>query len=476
MPEPIAAAPEPEALTFIRRGLMVFVMLASVVLIFVDSTWLTVIASTALVVFLAVGWRRFSVGTWVPVLLSLGAFIIALQQDVSGAVFLDAFGRMLFLASLIAMMGTLRSAAALAAEVGQAGAFLTGQPASRRYVALSLGGHLFGVLINFGGLALLLDLATRSMKSEANLKLPPEIQEVKLKRMTLAIVRGFGLISLWSPLGFATNVVLITLPGLTYLDFGPIGFAVSFVFIAVGWSFDQVERRRLRTVALPRPSPPPGSWKGAAMLLGHVLMLGLSVFILHEVSPLDFQEALIILVPSYAVLWAIWSSRTAPRDGVRNAVSLTLQRLPNSAGEVGVFAAAGFLSVMLLALIPVENLRELIAELGLGAVPLALSISFTIVITAMLGVNPIVSASVLGAIASQLAVPGLTDTAIAFSIIGGWTAVIGFSPFITTIIFCSAIIERPAMRIGPIWNGPYSLTILTLWSIFLSVLMVRGFI
>jgi len=474
MPKPQNSTSLSGALTTLHRGLMPFVMLAGVTLIFVESVWLTLVANLALVVFLAMGWRRFSVGTWVPVLLSLATFALALWKGVSTEVLLDALGRMLFLAALISMMGTLRSAAALAPEVIQAGTYLTGQPASRRYIALTFGGHLFGVLINFGGLALLLDMATRSMKSEASLNLPAAIREVKLKRMTLAIVRGFGLISLWSPLGFSANVILITLPGLTYLDFGPVGFVMSFVFIAIGWSFDQVERRRIGTVAVARPKPPAGSWLGAVMLVGHVLALGLLIFVVHGIFPLSFQEGLMTLIPTYAFFWVIWSTRSAPWAGLREAGKIVMQRLPNSAGEVGVFASAGFLSVMLLALIPVESLRLIIADFGLGAISLALCIVFGIVLMAFLGINPIVSASVLGAIASQLAVPGLSDAAIAFSIMGGWTTVIGLSPFITTIIFCAAIIERPPILIGLKWNRAYSITILTLWCAFLITLMLTG--
>ena len=74
----------------------------------------------------------------------------------------------------------------------------------------------------------------------------------------------------------------------------------------------------------------------------------------------------------------------------------------------------------------------------------------------------------------QLDVPGLSEQAIALGIIGGWTTVIGLSPFITTLVFCSTIVERPAWLIGPVWNGPYSLTILCVWSLLLVTLMVTG--
>ncbi|MBY8975900.1 hypothetical protein KHP62_08795 [Rhodobacteraceae bacterium NNCM2] len=464
-------------LSLARRTLMTFVMVSAIVLVFVPAAWLSITAGAALVLFLTLGWRQFSIGTWVPIMLSTGALILAIHREVPADVLLQAINRMLFLAALISVLGTLRSAAALAREVDLAGAFLTNQPAPRRYLALTLGGHLFGVLINFGGLALLLDLTARSMKSEATRRLPPDVQEVKLKRMSLAIIRGFALISLWSPLGFAANVVLITLPDVSFVDFGPIGLAMTFVFVAIGWIFDRFEGRKYRQLALPRPTPPEGAWKGALMLVGHVLLLGGSVFVLHEVTPLTFQEALISVVPTYAVIWAAasnWSGVGGPLGGIASAASTTWQRMSGTAGEVGVFASAGFLPVVLLALIPVEDLRVLISDLGLDAVSMMLGLSASIVVFALLGVNPIVSASVLGAIAGQLSVPGLSDTAIALAITGGWCAVVGLSPFMTTTIFCGAIIERPATRIALVWNGPYCVTIFLVWCAFLVALFEAG--
>lgn len=461
----------------LRAVLMGVVILSAILSVFVGSLWLDILASSALVLFLLLAWRQFSVGTWVPLVLSLGVLAVALSQSVPSEVLFSAMEHMIFLASLIAVLNTLRSAALLAPEVARAGVFLTGQPASRRYVSLSLGGHLFGVLINFGGLALLLDLAKRSMDSAASRALSEEIREVKLRRMSLATIRGFGLISLWSPLGFATNAVLITLPGLAYTDFAPIGFSMSFVFIGVGWLFDKVEGRRYRAMALPRPAPSQGAWLGAATLVLHVLIVGGSVYLVHSTTRLTFQEALILVVPSYAILWSAVSGARrgmGPAGGVREALADYRSRLPWMGAEVGVFASAGFLPVTLLALVPVEVVQAQVATLGLGAVPLAIGIAVGVLAFAMVGINPIVSTTVLGSVAFQLQVPGLTPQVIALAAMGGWTSVIGLSPFITTIILASSILKRSVWRVGPHWNGPYCLAILAIWLTFLVALMWSG--
>ena len=462
-----------------RRVCMAFVMAVALVLVFIETRGLTVLATVALVVFLGLAWRQFRIGTWVPILLAVAVAALALGRGVPAEVFWRALDRMLFLSALIAMLGTLRSAAAIAPEVRAAGLFVTNQPASRRYLALTFGGHLFGVLINFGGLALLLDLTKRSMGSDAATQLPPDAREMRLRRMTLAVIRGFSLISLWSPFGFATNAILITLPGVTYTDFGPIGFVMSFVFVAIGWGFDRWEGRRFRRMNFTRPSPPPGSWRGAALLVGHVLTLGASVFLTHAFTPLSFQQALILAVPCYALAWSAWAGHRAmggARVGVAEAARATWGRLSDPGAEVGVFASAGFLPVVLLVLIPTEELRGAISVLGLGPVMLVLGLCLSTFGLALIGVNPIITASVFGAIAAQLSVPGLSTTAIALAITGGWTAVIGLSPFITTLVIGSAIIGRSSNVIGRLWNGPYWLSILALWLVGLAAGILCGVI
>ena len=143
---------------------------------------------------------------------------------------------------------------------------------------------------------------------------------------------------------------------------------------------------------------------------------------------------------------------------------------------MGVFAAAGFLPVLLLALIPTEILQAGIAALGLNALSITLGLTLLTVVLALCGVNPIVTASVFGSIAAQLAMPGLSNTAIALAITGGWTSVIGLSPFITTLVIASTIMGRSTTRIGLVWNGPYCLAILTVWLLFLTGLMMSGLI
>lgn len=465
--------------TTLRRALLAFVMGAALLSGPLGSEALTLTGAGALLVYLLLGLRAISASAWVPVGLALAVLAMALALAVPPEVIRAGAARMLFLAGLLAVLNTLSAAAAIAPEVALAGTYLTGQPASRRYLALNSGGHIFGVLINFGGLAVLLELARRSQMTPEAMKQPQEIRDLKLRRMVMAIMRGFGMISLWSPLSFSVNAVLLTLPGIGYAQFGLIGFAMTFVLCGIGWGYDALFGRRFRTTSIARPKPPAGSWTGAALLVGHMICLGLSVWGMHAVLPLSFQESLILVVPSYSLIWAAvsgWRSMGSAGAGVLAAAQGTWLKLPRISSEISIFASAGFLSVVLLAVIPMDQLSALIAATGLGPLALSIGLSCTLFVLACIGVNPIVVATVLGAILWQQQIPGLSDVAIALAILGGWTSVIGFSPVITTVVYCAAATGRSPFVIGPLWNGLYSLTVLAVWILLLTVLNLTGLI
>ena len=74
---------------------------------------------------------------------------------------------MIFLPAFLAVLSLLRAAATMSPAVAAAGRHLVNQPLSRRYIALVIGGNLFGVLLNIGGLVLLLDMIKQANTLEA---------------------------------------------------------------------------------------------------------------------------------------------------------------------------------------------------------------------------------------------------------------------------------------------------------------------
>ncbi|MEO1911421.1 MAG: hypothetical protein ABGX10_13470 [Paracoccus sp. (in: a-proteobacteria)] len=459
----------------IARICICVVIATGLIQIFWPIEWMAFAAGAALVVFFAVTWRQLTAVSIVPMVLAAALVGVALVQGVGVHVFGHALERAVFLSSLLALLGLLRTAAAAAPEIARAGRYLTAQPPGRRYLALNFGGHIFGTLINLGGLAILLDMAMRAMATGSG-HLPPDLQEVKFRRMTLAVTRGFSLVALWSPMGFAVNSLLISMPSLDYLDFAPLGFALSFLCAGYGWMLDRVTAPRGRIVAQPASPPDPADGGAVWLLLLHVALLGVAVIALNALTALSFQQSLLLVVPSYSLGWAAWT-------GGRDAATVTTQvmgdavsRFPLAASELAVFASAGLLSVLVVEVMPTEAIRQLAIDLQLSALPVLWIFAGLLFGLGCIGINPIITASVLGSLGSQLAIPGLSDTAIAVQLIGIWSAVMCFSPFITTVAYAASLMGRSAFTVGLRWNWSYSIGVALIWTAGTSLAVAMGFL
>ena len=88
-----------------------------------------------------------------------------------------------FIGAFFTALSTLRTVAQTSPSIQRAGTFLAGQPPGRRYVALTLGGQVFALLLNYGSLQLLGSLATGNANAEPNL----EIRGHRMRRMLLGV-------------------------------------------------------------------------------------------------------------------------------------------------------------------------------------------------------------------------------------------------------------------------------------------------
>ncbi|MBB1492854.1 hypothetical protein H5395_15265 [Paracoccus sp. MC1854] len=456
---------------------IVIVIAVSVTGIFVQGAALSLMAGAALLVYFLICWRLFTLVTWVPVILSLVMLALSLWRGISLETLTQGMDRMAFLAALLAVTGMLRVVAQSAPEIAAAGRYLTSQPPSRRYWALSFGGHVFGLLINLGGLAILLDMTRQALAGSGGI--PDRMREWKLRRMTTATLRGFSLVALWSPFGFGINLLLLAMPGLSYFQIGPLGFALTFAFGFWGWLVDRLTAPRPTPGAPVTVRPDPDDRGAVARMLGHVAGLAVIVFALNLATGLDFQRALLVGLPVYSLIWAARLGRRrpgGPAGSIRQALGETLRRFPLAAGELGVFASAGLLAVLMLELVPVDQVQALIADWQLAPWQMIVLLNLTLFGFGAAGINPIITASVLGSLVTRLDMPGLSQLAAGIGMAGAWSCVMGFTPFITTVAYAGALIGRPVARVGLFWNGPYCLSALVLWTAALAAAVAVGLI
>jgi hypothetical protein len=432
--------------------------------VFTGWHWAALGGCPFLLAYLAACWPRIILNGRILLAACACSAVIAAVRPGSGEALIAGASRMIYLPAFVALLGLLRAAAGASAVIAVAGRHLVNQPPSRRYIALSFGGHFFGVLLNIGGLALLVEMVrdANTLKAAGG---DPNIVAWRERRMTSACLRGLGAMCFWSPLGVSFNLLLVSVPGVTWGQAGPWGILCAACFIGLGWLFDQFQRPRgLR----PRPvAREPGGARAVAVVALHVAAVtGLSGIIEAGLG-LPFQTSLLVAVPVYAVCWAsaILYSQGEPAP-LRSSLTLMVKRgiatFPAYANEVAVFAASGFFGAVIVALVPREAIQGFFHAFTLAPGSLAALLCLTVAGLGMLGLNPMIAATLLASAAAEADLPGLPKSAIVLSIAAGWACTVVASPTNSGLVMASAIIGRPPWTVSVQWNGLFALAALAI--------------
>ena len=384
-----------------------------------------------------------------------------------------AAGRVSFLTSILVALIFLRLVAQRDTAFAAAGAYLANQPPSRRYVSLGIGGNLFGVLLNLGGLGLLIEMTLAGQRRlEATSAVSHAVHDIRERRIVTAIVRGFATIAFWSPFGIALNTLLLILTDLHWADAAPWGIGFSIGFLALGAVMDVIERRLFPVFPRPLVVPPQrGDGLGLWVVLGHLVGLACLVILGDQLLPLRFQEVLVTIVPIYALIWSILRFGTGGPIRLRDDFVANSGRYVN---EVGVFALAGLIGALLVAMVPQHALDPVllgIVDLG-GPVALVLALAWATLALAMLGLHPIISVVILAEFMSRT--PLISELATLLALLTGWTLTVCLAPLATTATYVGAILNRGPVRVSLIWNGIFGLVALAGFSAVLVAGIVRG--
>lgn len=436
-------------------------------------SWGGVLATPFLVAYLVLCWPRIMLSARLLLIacLLLCLFVLTLPGGVD--LLKEALARTTFLPAFVAALGLLRAAADASGTVARAGRVLVSQPPSRRYAALTVGGQIFAILFNIGGLALLLDMTRRANTLEAA-NGDPRVVALRERRMTLAILRGFSTIPFWSPLGLALNLLLASMPDVAWMDVAPAGFAASIAFMGLGFLFDRLENP-------PSGRPPArlegagGGWAVVAMV-GHIVLLcglALGAELLLEIP---FQAVLINLVPLYAMGWLIASGLRRGGGEILSSSARLLRdkgiaRWPAYANEISIFVASGLMGVILAELAPREALQALIWGLDLPAGVFAAGLAAVVFVLGFIGIHPMITAAILAGTFSAITVPGLSHADVVLALAGGWVCIIGLGPMMSSLVLTAAIVGRQSSVLGLKWNGRFSALALTLWLV--ALLFIR---
>ncbi len=408
-------------------------------------------------------------GRYVFVLVAIALTLaLALTGQDWQPIALKALQTSAFIAAFFTALATLRSAAATSPSIRRSGRFLAQQPPGRRYIALTLGGQMFALLLNYGAIALLGSLATASANEEPD----EEIRRHRTRRMLLAIQRAFTSTLPWSPLSFAVAISIALVPGARWADAVVPGIVTSVLMAGTGWALDTLFKPQL---SRPRPErqSPDGSW---ALMLPLVLLLAIlvsSIVILHYATGIRVVGLVMLIVPVIAVTWALLQARGAEKgQGFRHrAAEYAFVELPDYRGEIVLLMMAGYIGT-----VGAPLLAPLLDGLGLdlSALPASVvlvALVWLIPLAGQIGMNPILAVTLIAPLVPSAEALGVSPTAIVIAITAGWALGGVTSPFTATTLLIGSFGGVSARHVGLIWNRGYALAtiiILSVWVVLFA--------
>ncbi len=386
------------------------------------------------------------------------------------------------LIGLFTALGFLREAAETSALIQRCGALMVRQPPGRRYMALALGSHLIGLVLNFGVMPLVGTMVVKGNTAEAAGG-DARIVAIRQQRMMTAMVRGFATMTVWSPLSVSFTVTQSALPGLDWWPLLGIQLGLTVLIMALGWWLDR------RAFPAPPPSAataaataattgtatavPAADWRPAlhlAALVGTVVAASVAV---AEVLSVRLVVGAMLVVPPAAVLWLMAQHRAVIPALIHLGRRLTVS-MPGFREEVTMLGGAMFLSTVLVAFIPPAETARLVGLIPLPAVVVLVLAAWLVMALSHLGISQIVTVTILGGALAALAGHGLPPVAVASGLMGAWALSVCSTPVGAVVLSVARLANVPMRTVSRQWNGRFVVLgalVLTAWLVALCTIL-----
>ncbi|WP_311764854.1 hypothetical protein [Paenibacillus agricola] len=155
--------------------------------------------------------------------------------------------------------------------------------------------YLLSLFLFFAALPLLHRVLSKHLQHQE--------QELKNRFLGISILRGFGIVALWSPVEplVATAVVLT---GVSYMSLLPWMFGLSLVLLAAG-SLWGLSFRHVTLATTQGTEPKAPSWSKTITFLFALVLLITIAFGLQAVMQISFFAAMTFLLLPFSLIWAI---------------------------------------------------------------------------------------------------------------------------------------------------------------------------
>ena len=370
----------------------------------------------------------------------------------------DALASGAYFAAFILSMMLLREAAVTSASVLAVGRWMARQPPGRRFVATWFGGHLAGILMNFGAVSLLAPLVQRGVRAE------PAVTEddrrraaIRERRQLSALIRGFAWVICWAPTTLTQAIILDVVPGLEPGRAIATGISLSLVMLAGGWAEDRLRWGRPRTPGLAGPPP----MRAALDLLAVYAALILGALAVQAVLGVSLPQALMTVAPVMLVGWVVSQSLGGVIGGARARLAeITGKAIPRLARDAYLLGAAGYIGIAAARLAPVPAIAGWTERAGVPGWVLVAGLPVLITLGGQVALSPMMMVVFLAAVVSALPVLPAPPEIVAVALGAGWALSMTAAPNATGALLIAGATGVPSTVMTRRWNGAYSLAAL----------------
>jgi hypothetical protein len=406
-------------------------------------------AIAAVLLYLALQLRHCVTATRVHLAVGAGLAVWVLAVvPAPGAALTEAMLRACFVAVLFSSLGVLQTAIAGAPRFVVAGEMLVRQPPGRRYFALSGGAALFGGVLNFGVLPLFGALVQGARPAPAG---PDSASAIALRerRMLMAMLRGFSVVMFWCPLTMAYAITTTAVEGANWLAMAGIGLVLATAVVTLGRYFGTDRRAG----GAPAPATVPFSFAALAPVVALLLVLSVLAAGVEEFTAGRLVHGVILFVP-LAGLTLLVAIRG--RDGLARIANYVVADVPAQRNELAVLGNAAFCGVLIAVLLPEGSIAAILQQILPIAVIPALCLVL-VVLTGQVGLNPLLSVTVIASTLTDAAEIGIDPTILAVALTAGWGLSVGSSSAAAATMMVGRMTGASAWTVGTRWNGGFTL-------------------
>ncbi|GAB5478692.1 MAG: hypothetical protein Marn2KO_21590 [Marinobacter nauticus] len=394
----------------LRSALAYVALLSAILASLPGMTYLGAAAAGATVL---LGWQDMRNVPRAVFVVALAMLVFALGYDPE--LIETASGNMTRLAGLMLAVMLLSNVLARTEDLQLISVSLFGGKPLARYLSLAFGTSLVSVPLNFGSVAVVGSLVGERIRRNGDSE--------STRNATRAVLRGFGVAPMFSPLSISVVLTLTLLPQVSLLSLLLLAVPFSVLMVLAGLHWREPEPLQSTERSVNRAGA--GSWLRFG---GLILAICVGVLWLSHRFGLSYANAVALSCLAAVLLYRIlgWLKRENP----------PLASMANVSNELAIVGGSAFIGAVLSGVVLGQISGQPELPVWLWAL-LAAGVPWVFFAAGLAGMNPIIIATLIGGILGSLW-PGAAQLGLAIAMVTGW----GITAFGTPFAANALIMER----------------------------------